>query len=476
MLLAVLLGGCASWTVADTVPLPRSDLAPAGSDQISNGGYRLNGIAAPGNAPDLLVLVAISGGGKRSASFGYGALKGMREVSVPLARGPSPLLNQVDAIAGVSGGSFPAAYYGLYRDQAFGNFEKDFLYRNTEAYIWGIYLLPWNWSWIVDPLVGTNDYMERVYNRTMFHGATFGDLAKRGAPLIAIGATDIAFGTPLLFTQETFDLICSDLTQFPVARAVAASNGFPGLFSPVTLTNRADECGGRKPGWLSNVSDAELRDPLSRPGQQARMAKRYLDPTQTRYLHLVDGGVSDNLALRAAGSMMQTVSTSPEILRSRGFDRVRRILVLSIDGQGTQDSSVAQRRAVGGLFSMFGLVSGAQIDRYNFETMLAMTEQVHSAAQAIAAVRCQEASVIDGTPCDDVRGALIHISLAGMADSPEKEQLLAIRTGLTISRDQVDRLVAAGEKAVTSSVPLRDFLASYPPVQQPVGRQVARLR
>ena len=41
-----------------------------------------------------------------------------------------------------------------------------------------------------------------------------------------------------------------------MARAVAASNGFPGLFSPITLTNRAADCGGRKPGWLSNVSEA----------------------------------------------------------------------------------------------------------------------------------------------------------------------------------------------------------------------------
>ena len=83
----------------------------------------------------------------------------------------------------------------------------------------------------------------------MFHGATFKDLATRGRPLIAIGATDINYGNPFIFTQEFFDVLCSDLYQFPLARAVAASNGFPGLFSPVTLTNHAADCGGRRPGW-----------------------------------------------------------------------------------------------------------------------------------------------------------------------------------------------------------------------------------
>jgi hypothetical protein len=82
----------------------------------------------------------MSGGGKRSASFGYGALKGMRDMMVPTRFGPRPLLDQVDAISGVSGGSFPASYYGLHRDKTFGQFEKDFLYDDTNGYIFGVYL------------------------------------------------------------------------------------------------------------------------------------------------------------------------------------------------------------------------------------------------------------------------------------------------------------------------------------------------
>lgn len=462
-----MLTACASLTVADTVPLTPSEMAAPGSDRISTGGYRLDALAAPGATPDLFVLIAMSGGGKRSASFGYGALKGLRDVSVPLAGGPQPLLTQVAAIAGVSGGSFPAAYYGLYRDATFDRFETDFLYQDTESYIWGIYLLPWNWTWLSDPLVGTNDFMERVYDRTMFHGATFRDLTARGRPLVAIGATDLAYGNSLLFTQETFDLICSNLEDFPVARAVAASNGFPGLFSPITLTNRAAACDGRKPGWLNGVTETELHDPLSRAGVEARMAQRYLDPAQTRYLHLVDGGVADNLALRAGGATMQNLRAVPDALRRRGLDRVRRVLVLSIDGQGTQDTSIAQRRAVGGLFSIFGLVSGVQIDRYNFETLTTMTEQIRQLVQVLVQTRCAEARVIDGARCDDVRGELLHISLSEMPEGPQKTSLLAIPTGLTLKRQDVDQLVAAGEAAVTGSAPLQAFLAGYPAVSPP---------
>ncbi len=463
----LITSACASFQVADTQPLPPAKFEPPDADRISKGGYRIDSLPISPDAPDLLVLIAMSGGGKRSASFGYGALKGMRDLMVPTRSGPRPLLDQVDAISGVSGGSFPAAYYGLYRDKMFAQFENDFLYDDTNSYIFGIYLLPWNWAWLVEPGIGTNDYMDRVYDRTMFHGATYADLQARGRPLIAIGATDISYGTPFLFTQETFDLVCSDLSKFPVSRAVAASNGFPGLFSPITLTSHAKDCGGREPGWLRRISPAKLDDPLSRTGQQALRAKRYLDADRTRYLHLSDGGVSDNLAMRSAGAMMQVLSAAD--LRKRGYDQIRRLLVISIDGQGTQDSSVAQRRQVGGLFAVLGLVSGAQIDSYNFETLTVVNQQVQIITQRLRDVRCAEGPIVDGARCDDVKSALLHISLAGLPDTPDRQRLLAIPTGLSLKRDDVDLLVQAGYNGVTKSAALSAFLDDYPPVPLPGG-------
>jgi NTE family protein len=460
---ALFLAGCASLTVPDTRPLSPGRLSPPGSESISTGGYRLTSMAAAQDSPDLFVLIALSGGGKRSSAFSYGVLKGMRDILVPTAAGPRPLLDQVDGISGISGGSFTAAYYGLHRAATFGHFEEDFLYRNTNANVWGIYLLPWNWGWVINPMVGTNDYMAEVYDRTMFQGAHFDALAQRGRPLIVIGATELSTGTEFIFSQEMFDLICSDLEQMPIARAVAASAAFPGLFSPVTLTNHAAECGGRKPGWLRHITKDQRRDPLSRLGAQATVTERYLDPDDMRYVHLTDGGVSDNLGMRMMGGMMQNLAQSPGELVSRGLDRLRRILVISVDGQGAQDVSVARQRVVGGLLQVFGLVSGAQIGRIGFETMITVNQQLQDVTQAVRAARCGRAPVIDGAPCGDVESGLIRISLAELPDDATREQLQAIPTTLTLTRQQVDTLIGAGQTAVTTSPELRQFLRDYPP-------------
>jgi len=473
-LITVVLAGCASLAVVDSTPLPSAKLEAPGSETISSDGYRLATLGASDQFPDLLVLVAMSGGGKRSAAFAYGALKGMRQMAIPGGGGNATLLQAVDGISGVSGGSFTAAYYGLYRDKAFGQYEKDFLYSDTNSYIYGIYLLPWHWGWLVDPSTGTNDYMARTYDETMFHGATFQDLMRQGRPVIAIGATDISYGNPFSFTQEFFDLICSDLSEFPIARAVAASNGFPGLFSPVTLTSHAADCGGRRPGWERRVGERERHDPLSRLGYQAKILDQYLDPTRTSYLHLVDGGVADNLALRVSGGMMENLAQSPTAITARGADRIRRVLLLSIDGEGAQDTTVAQRKSVGGLFSLFGMVSGGQIDRYNFETLYAVTAELRDSGQSLRTARCARGPMIDGAPCGDVQAELIHISLASIPDGPEKAELLAIPTGLTLQPHDVDLLVAAGQTAITTSGPLRHFLDGYPPAPPSAAPRASR--
>jgi NTE family protein len=85
-------------------------------------------------------------------------------------------------------------------------------------------------------------------------------------------------------------------------------------------------------------------------------------------------------------------------------------------------------------------------------------------------LRCAKAQTIDGTRCDDVDSELILTSLAAMPEGPEKAALLAIPTGLTIRREDVDLLIAAGESAVTGSASLRTFLANYP--AQPAARRL----
>jgi NTE family protein len=318
--------------------------------------------------------------------------------------------------------------------------------------------LPWNWEWLANPYYGTNDRMAEIYDRLMFHGATYADLLRQGLPVISANATDIANGISFSFTQPYFDLICSDLTSFPVARAVAASNGFPVLFSPITLTSHTPDCRGVRPPTAAPAEWAETADELSRRALLARTANRYLDPERTKYVHLLDGGISDNLALRGVANGAIALDDSTDSFRRVAL-KARRVLVISVDGQSATDPAISKQRVVTGLSQIFGAVSGTQIDAYNFETLILTDNELRQLVQSLRKVRCAQSRVIEGHDCADVRGALVHISLASIPDPQKRQRLQAIPTGLTIPDEDVDLLVGSGEQLVQQNDKIRGLIS-----------------
>lgn len=473
-----LLAGCESLTVPMNQPLPMT--AAGLPDYAANYGLagtltREPASAAPAARSDLLVMVTFSGGGKRSSAFGHGALRGLRAIPVrPPGEAGWTLLDDVDYLAGVSGGSFPAAHYGLHRARHFDTFRQDFLTRDINSYIWGTYLLPWNWDWLVNPLVGTNDYMARVYDQLMFHGATFAELQRQGAPMISINATDVVNETTFPFTSGTFGLLCSDLNSFPIARAVAASNGFPILFSPITLQNHAARCGGHRPPNTPPHAWAEPASVASRRAAIARMADRYVNPEETRWVHLMDGGIADNLALRGLLDSITVTTQNSPVFREVAL-RTRRILILSVDGEAAPDRSLGRQRVVSGIGQVLNAVSGTQIDAYNFETLGLATEMSQHLAAAFREVRCQTAPVIAGRPCGDVQGQFVHVALSGIDDPVWRARLEAIPTGLTIPDADVDALVQYGEQLVRQHPAILAIAgAAGGVVAPPPARAVAR--
>jgi NTE family protein len=410
-----------------------------------NSEYRLLDINRRGAAENTLVLVALSGGGKRSAAFAFGALQGMGNIRVQPSGIHSDLLHEIDMLAGVSGGSFVAAHYGLYGDASFATFPDEFLYRDIEAYIWGTFLLPWNWDWIFNPLVGTNDRMTWVYDKLMFHGAVFADLFQRGRPQVSINATDISFGSPFGFLPQTFDVICSDLAHVPIARAVAASNGFPVLFGPVTLRNyRGPNCPLPSPlppqAWERAQSDLRRRALIEN-------LYRYADGQRTPWIHLMDGGIADNLALR--------VLLNDLLLLDIRMDRfaaalipVRRILVISVDGQSAPNPDWPRQRRIGSLGQIISAVTSAQIGAYNIETLIAVESSIDGLVDQLKTLRCRRAATIDGYPCGDVAGKVLRVSISDYPDQETRARLVSIRTGLTLPHEDIDALVAAGRTMI----------------------------
>jgi NTE family protein len=239
---------------------------------------------------------------------------------------------------------------------------------------------------------------------------------------------------------------------------VAASNGFPVLFSPITLTSHTPDCRGVRPPTAAPAEWAETTDELSRRALLARIANRYLDPERTKYVHLLDGGIADNLALRSVVNGGIALDETSDTFRRVAL-KARRVLVLSVDGQSAPDPALAKQRVVTGLSQIFGAVFGTQIDAYNFETLILTHSELDQLIKGLSKVRCAQARVIDGHDCNDVKGALVRISLAGIPDPQMRQRLQSIPTGLTIPDEDVDALVGSGEQLVQQDPKIRELIS-----------------
>src|SRR6476660_6592357 len=109
----LLLWGCQTAMVATNEPLPQN----AQGMPVYSGGYALLPMLQHPQG-EIIFITAFSGGGKRSAAFAHGVLRGLKPIPVGEDGRTRSLLDGLGSLTAVSGGSFPAMHYGLYRDKS----------------------------------------------------------------------------------------------------------------------------------------------------------------------------------------------------------------------------------------------------------------------------------------------------------------------------------------------------------------------
>lgn len=151
------------------------------------------------NPDELFGILTFSGGGTWVAALVYGVMQQLAHPRIDdITR---TLLNEVDVISSVSGGSFTAAYYAPFRERLFASFEKEFLRRNVQGELFGRVILPWNLLRLASWWFRRGDLAVAYYDKHIFRGRTYGDLVDGGRRAFVIpNAADMSFGAPFEFT------------------------------------------------------------------------------------------------------------------------------------------------------------------------------------------------------------------------------------------------------------------------------------
>ncbi|HQR12434.1 MAG TPA: patatin-like phospholipase family protein [Casimicrobiaceae bacterium] len=451
----LLLGGCASRPV--NPPIAQVD---------RDGGYRFQTRQAHDGDKENLVILAFSGGGTRAAAFSYGVLEELRQTQLVTREGKTVrLLDEVDVITGVSGGSFTALAYGLYGDRLFDEYEKRFLKRDVQGELLARFLNPTNWTALWSNSWGRSEMAAQMYDEILFNGATFGDLDRGTGPLIMATATDISTGSRFTFVQSEFDIICSDLNAVPLSRAAASSSAVPMVLSPVTFNNYGGTCSYKFPSWAQILLDpAKTVRPAGRSVQRLKELQGMQDGANRPYLHLVDGGISDNLGMRGVLESLEEAEAVRGMRRKTRFDDVRRLIVFVVNSLSVPKTNWDKSERPPNDLLILLKATGVPIDRNSYEAV-ELLKDIVARWKVLRQVRDSEEFRIGASgnlkvmaDVPDIEIYPIDVSFQALDDAAEFEYLNDLPTSFVLSDEAVDRLRAAAGKIIAASPEFKRLL------------------
>lgn len=434
LLLLLLSSGCASYGTISNQPLSAQPDTPR---------YSVSRAVDANTSKDIILVLTFSGGGTRAAALAYGVLEGMRDLELMVGGESTRLVDQVDLISSVSGGSFTAAYYGLFGERLFSDFRGDFLTRDVAGELISGLFNPTLWF----SSTGRTEMAVNFYEQKVFRGATFADLIAADGPVIVINASDLARGVRFSFLQDYFDLLCSDLSTFNVSRAVAASSAVPILFNPVVLKNYP-ECDQGKASLIARAREqaAEGSDQLR---SIARGLASFADKEQRQYIHLVDGGITDNLGLQSITEMVELSGGVKPFINTMKIKPAPYLLVVSVNASTTPEYQMESSNRIPSIDETINAMADVQLHRNNANTVTQFKESMQQWADELS------------TDDFKINNYFVSIDFASIRERERRRFFNQIPVSFTLEPQQIEELIQAGRELVLDNNELHRFIDDF---------------
>lgn len=439
LLALTVLAGCSSYRPWINPPLTAASAAE----------QPLRPMPPPASQP-VMMAVTLSGGGARAAAFGLGVLRELKATRFTLNGQPTTLLDHTALISGVSGGSILAAHYAAFGDATLERFEPDFLLVPFESRLIREALWPERLYKLTSPWYGRSQILAQRLDE-LFEGRTFADVRNRpGAPDLMITATDLTTGAPFDFTAEQFRLICSDLGATPLSFAVAASSAVPLLLSPVTVSNHAGSC----PAPATVAAATQGQDYRARMLQSN--VESYRNVKERPFIHLVDGGVTDNLGVRLMLDRLVAVGSMNANFADVKPGTLRRLVLVTVNSErGLAERVDGSDRVPSTMQVLESLIFGAG-SRETQVTLALLNDDLQRWRAEIERIRGQPGSPFAA----DAEIHVVSVSLHDVPDDKIRHSLLRVPTAFTIEARDVVALQRAGEAALRASPAFKQLRAT----------------
>jgi NTE family protein len=172
----------------------------------------------------------------------------------------------------------------------------------------------------------------------------------------------------------------------------------------------------------------------------------YLDKEDRRYIHLVDGGISDNLGVRSGYERVHILGgaqQASEVLAGRA-PSVIALIVVNAQTRPERPMDLSSRAP--GSSTVLGALTDAQLQRYNVESIALMQDSLKQWSKELS------------TPDQAVTPYFIQLDFESIADPETRVLFNNVATSLALPADEVDNLIEAGHRLLRQSAKFQELV------------------
>ena len=251
----------------------------------------------------------------------------------------------------------------------------------------------------------------------------------------------------------------------PLSRAAAASSAVPVVLSSITINNYGGTCNWVPPLWTKLFIDNDNPPrPAARAIRSLRNLQAYGDGARRPYLHLVDGGVSDNVGMRGVLDALEVLESLHEAGLPSPLDSAKRIIIFIVNSLSSPPTNWDESPNPPGTMDILLKSAGTPIDAFSYETIELLRDtaahwQTMRLLRESAAFKANtDPAVVKALRIPSAEIYAIDVSFAALKDKKEMEYLNQQPTTFVLEPEAVDRLRAASATIIMDSPEFKRLL------------------
>ena len=163
------------------------------------------------------------------------------------------------------------------------------------------------------------------------------------------------------------------------------------------------------------------------------------------FIHLVDGGVADNIGVRGVLEALEELAASAAFRVDVGFGGYRRIVLLVVNARSSPRTDWDRRESPPGTISQLLQASGVPIERYSFETVETMKDraEVWKWRRDLLVAQARLAGATEEEAEGSVPKVTLHVldvSFDAISDPMERAYFMNLPTSFVLPAEDIDRL------------------------------------